>query len=117
MRPMSASDELFLYLTTTGRKSGAPHQIEIWFVQHGACYYVVAERREQADWVKNILHTPRVRFSVGIRADQTSDLPLTEAQARPLPADDPLAVTICALMDAKYDWSDGLIVELRPLEG
>ncbi len=24
----------YLYLTTTGRRSGNPHEIEIWFVAH-----------------------------------------------------------------------------------
>lgn len=111
---MSDSAEAFLYLTTIGRTSGAPHQIEIWFVQRGSSYYVVAERGEAADWVKNLMASPRVRFSVGARSDPTARLPLVEASARTLPADDPLAAEVRALMDAKYGWSDGLIVELRP---
>ena len=31
---MTKKDKQFLYLTTTGHKSGAPHEIEIWFVPH-----------------------------------------------------------------------------------
>lgn len=113
---MSDSEEIFLYLTTTGRKSGLPRQIEIWFVQRGTCYYMVSERREQADWVKNIVHMPRVQFSLGRRSNQTAILPLTDAQARLVHPDDPIAAEVCALMDAKYGWSDGLIVELKPVE-
>lgn len=44
----------FLYLTTIGRNSGKPHEIEIWYVKHGYCYNLIAEHREQAYWVKNI---------------------------------------------------------------
>ncbi len=33
----------FLYLTTIGRKSGKPHQIEIWFVEYQGCCYIVNE--------------------------------------------------------------------------
>ncbi|PJF36287.1 MAG: hypothetical protein CUN49_06195 [Candidatus Thermofonsia Clade 1 bacterium] len=110
------SDEIFLYLTTIGHKSGLPHQIEIWFVQHGGRYYMVAERREQAHWVQNILRRPQVQFSLGRRNAPTAVLPLAWAQARLVPADEPVAAEVHALMDAKYAWSDGLIVELQPIE-
>ncbi len=113
---MSDTEEIFLYLTTVGRKSGLPHQIEIWFVQHAERYYVVAERREGADWVKNIQHTLRVQFSVGRRGDQSAILPLSAAEARLVADDEPIAAQVRALMDAKYGWSDGLIVELRRIE-
>jgi deazaflavin-dependent oxidoreductase (nitroreductase family) len=110
---MSEAEEIFLYLTTVGRKSGLPRQIEIWFVQHAERYYVVAERREQAHWVQNIQQAPRVQFSVGRRDDRGAVLPLSAAQARLVADDEPIAVQVRALMDAKYGWSDGLIVELR----
>jgi len=32
--------EIFFYLTTTGRKTGKPHKIEIWFVEHKSCYFL-----------------------------------------------------------------------------
>jgi hypothetical protein len=38
--------ERFLYLTTTGHKSGLPRRIEIWFVGHAGRHYLVSERRE-----------------------------------------------------------------------
>ena len=37
-----------LYLTTTGWKSGRPHEIEIWYTEWEGRYYVVAERGGQA---------------------------------------------------------------------
>jgi len=110
---MSEDGELteFFYLTTTGRKSGNLHQIEIWFVEHNGCYYIVSEPREQADWVQNILANPAVTFSIGSRSAAQSD-----GIARPIdPAAEPeLAATVSALMHAAYEWSDGLIVEIKP---
>ena len=34
----------FLYLTTTGRVSGLPREIEIWFVEANGKYYILAEK-------------------------------------------------------------------------
>jgi deazaflavin-dependent oxidoreductase (nitroreductase family) len=102
--------EQFLYLTTTGRVTGRPHEIEIWFVEHDGRYYLVSEMRERADWVRNILRRPAVTFRVGNRTWQ--------GHARPIyPEQEPeLAAAVSAKMDAKYEWSNGLIVELLPLE-
>lgn len=109
--------EHFLYLTTTGRTSGEPRQIEIWFAEHAGRYYLVSERREQSGWVKNIEHNPEVSFSVGTRSNQGEALPLRRARARFVrPAEEPeLARAVTERMDAKYRWSNGLIVELAPL--
>ncbi len=109
----SNPEEIFLYLTTVGRKSGLPHQIEIWFVEHGGCHYMLSGGYERADWVKNLRQMPHVQFSVGKRADQTAVL--TQALARVVPGDDSIAERVLALMDAKYGWCEGLIVEVRPM--
>lgn len=103
----------YFYLTTAGRKSGNPHQIEIWFIEHDGCYYIVSEGRERADWVQNILLNPAVTFSIGSR-----DAPQSDGTARVVdPAEEPeLAATVSALMHAAYEWSDGLIVEIKPSE-
>ena len=37
---------MFLYLTTTGRRTGLPREIEIWFTERGGHFYVIAEHRE-----------------------------------------------------------------------
>ena len=42
----------FLYLNTTGWKSGKIHKIEIWFVEFNKKYYIISEREERAHWVK-----------------------------------------------------------------
>ncbi|MBC7870152.1 MAG: nitroreductase family deazaflavin-dependent oxidoreductase [Chitinophagaceae bacterium] len=98
----------YLYLTTTGWKTGKLHEIEIWFVAYEERYYLVAEHREQAHWVKNIMRNPQIRLRV-----ETQSYPgvgrIVDVAAEP-----ELALAVSALMDAKYHWSDGLIVELMP---
>ena len=103
---MEYKDE-FLYLTTTGWKSGNPHEIEIWFVKNNGAYYLISEHSERSHWVKNIRHNPTISFWVGGEHYQ--------GQGRAVdPAAEPeLAAEISILMAAKYDWSDGLIVELK----
>jgi deazaflavin-dependent oxidoreductase (nitroreductase family) len=95
----------FLYLTTKGWKTGKEHKIEIWFVEHGGKYYIVSERREQAHWVQNVLRNPQVSFSIGSKA--------FDGVARTIGQGN-LADRVSGLMDAKYGWSQGLIVELEP---
>ena len=100
----------FLYLTTRGRVSGLPRTIEIWFVEHDGCYYVVAERREEAQWVKNIQCDPAVHFRVGTREAAG---PGTPGRAR-IVREAGLVATVASRMNEKYGWSDGLVVEIRP---
>jgi len=56
----------FLYLTTTGRRSGQPRQIEIWFTERDGRYYVIAEHLWDTQWVRNILAVRRLLYD---RAD------------------------------------------------
>jgi uncharacterized pyridoxamine 5'-phosphate oxidase family protein len=102
--------EHFLYLTTIGRTTGLERLIEIWFVQREQAFYIVAERRERTGWVKNLKKQPNVSFSVGTRNARESVLARTSATARIVEDDG-----VKALMDAKYGWSDGMVVELSPL--
>ena len=55
------------YLTTTGRVTGRPHTIEIWFALHGRTLYFLAGNGRRSDWVRNILRAPEVRVRVGRR--------------------------------------------------
>ena len=59
----------FLYLTTTGRRTGLPREIEIWFTRRAGRAYLVAETGERAHWVRNLRADPRVRWRVGSRRD------------------------------------------------
>lgn len=102
--------EQYLYLTTMGWKSGKPHKIEIWYVEHGDCYYLVSEMRERSHWVQNIRHNSTIQVRVG-EHHFTGIGRVLDANMEP-----DLYKTISNLMDAKYNWSDGLIVELCPQE-
>jgi deazaflavin-dependent oxidoreductase (nitroreductase family) len=110
---MSQKEPNYIYVTTIGRKTGNPHQIEIWFVSHDGGYYIVSEGREQSDWVKNVMKNPAVTLRVGSR---TADpIPAT---GRPVDAEQEpaLAAAVSRLMDAKYGWSTGLIMEFKPTQ-
>ena len=98
---------MYLYLTTTGRVSGQKREIEIWFAEHAGRFYLIAER-ESANWVRNIRSQPQVKARAG---DAEFD-----AIARVMPSgrEPQLTAIVKALFDAKYGWSDGLMVELTP---
>jgi deazaflavin-dependent oxidoreductase (nitroreductase family) len=51
----------YCYLTTTGRVTGRPHTIEIWFALNGQTLYMLSGNREKSDWVKNLRHAPDVK--------------------------------------------------------
>lgn len=95
-----------LYLTTTGRVT-KPRQIEIWFTEHGGRFYLIAER-ESANWVRNIRSQPQVK----VRVHDAEFNAIARVVHYDLESQ--LAATVKALLDAKYGWSDGLIVELTP---
>ena len=70
---------------------------------------MISERRERAHWVQNINNNPRITFSVYDR--------IFEGTARLVdPRKEPELITrISELMDTKYKWHQGLIVEIIPL--
>lgn len=59
--PEQLARELFCYLTTTGRVTGKPHEIEISFGVEGGSLYLLSERGWKSDWVKNIKKNSNVR--------------------------------------------------------
>jgi deazaflavin-dependent oxidoreductase (nitroreductase family) len=58
------ADEPFCYLTTTGRNSGQPREIEIWFGLAGPTLYMLAGAGERSHWVRNILREPAVTLRI-----------------------------------------------------
>lgn len=60
----SLAKEEYCYLTTLGRVSGRPHEIEIWFGLRGNTLYLLSGSRS-SDWVKNLLKNPAVTVRVG----------------------------------------------------
>jgi deazaflavin-dependent oxidoreductase (nitroreductase family) len=57
--------EDYCYVRTTGRVTGRPHEIEIWFAAEGETIYILAGGRHHADWVKNVKKQPEVPVRVG----------------------------------------------------
>ncbi len=93
-----ASDSV-CHLQTTGRTSGRPRTIEIWFATDGERIYLLAGGRDRAHWVRNLRADPRVRVRIGGRT--------LEGQARVIEGEErePLASRMLA---AKYQgWSEG----------
>ena len=95
----------YLYLTTTGHRSGNPHEIEIWFVEHDGCHFLISEKREAAHWVRNIRANAVITYRVG---------EITLAGRASIPTDADLISAVKAKMDAKHSWSNGLVVQLCP---
>jgi deazaflavin-dependent oxidoreductase (nitroreductase family) len=56
--------EAFCYLTTTGRVTGRPHEIEIWFAIEDLTLYMLSGARDRSDWVKNLRRTPEVTVHI-----------------------------------------------------
>jgi deazaflavin-dependent oxidoreductase (nitroreductase family) len=75
-------------VTTKGRRTGRPHEIEIWFGLDRASLYLLSGAGGRADWVRNLRADATVRVRVGDldlrgRARVVTD-PEEEAMARRL---------------------------------
>ena len=62
LKNLAAED--YCYLTTTGRVSGNPHEIEIWFGVRGSSIYLLSGGGRDSDWVKNLLKNPAVTVRI-----------------------------------------------------
>jgi len=65
-------------ITTTGRKTGRPRRIEIWFHRAGGRYYITGVPGSR-NWYANVLANPR--FTFHLKESARADLP---AVARPV---------------------------------
>jgi deazaflavin-dependent oxidoreductase (nitroreductase family) len=57
------ADTEYCYLTTIGRRTGAPHRIEIWFVAHDDGAYILSNGAS-ADWFRNLEADPGVTLEI-----------------------------------------------------
>src|SRR5215203_1251071 len=55
----------YCYLRTTGRVTGRPHEIEIWFGVYDSRLYLISGGGERSDWVKNLRRDSNVYVRVG----------------------------------------------------
>ena len=65
--PADLADEDYCYLTTTGRISGEPREIEIWFGLAGSTLYMLSGGRDRSNWVRNLKRDPRVTVRIDDR--------------------------------------------------
>jgi len=103
-----SAEATYLYLTTIGRRSRLPRQIEIWFTRHNGRCYLVAEHGLKAHWVQNLLAEPAVRARIGRRSFRGRARVVDDRSERDLVA------TIRERSEAKYGWGAGLVVEIAP---
>ena len=59
--------EQFCYLETTGRVSGRPHTVEMWFAagEDGTTLFCLSGGGDRSDWVKNLRANPALRVRIG----------------------------------------------------
>ena len=94
------ADKDFAYLTTTGRRTGKEHTIEIWFALHDRRIYMLSGGGPGAYWVRNLRKTPLVRLRIGTQA-ATATARIIRAGTK----EDELARQ---LLDGKYQgWREG----------
>ncbi|MGH2680865.1 MAG: nitroreductase family deazaflavin-dependent oxidoreductase [Actinomycetota bacterium] len=82
-RPLADLD--YCYLTTTGRRTGRRHRIEIWFALTDGVAYLLSGGGQRSDWVRNLTHAPKVVLEIG------DDRRTTTARVVTAPDEDALA--------------------------
>ena len=93
-------DKDFAYLTTSGRRTGKEHTIEIWFAIHDGRIYMLSGGGDRADWVRNLKKNPQVRVRIGTQS--------AAAKARVLRAGTKEDALARELLDGKYQgWREG----------
>src|ERR1700676_884532 len=84
-------------ITVTGRKSGRPISVPVWFVLEDGKLYLLPVSGSDTHWYKNVLRTPSLRSDAGGDA----------AELRAVPVTDPKQVSsIEEKFRAKYGTSD-----------
>lgn len=87
-RPLAELD--YCYLTTTGRRTGEPHRIEIWFALADGVAYLLSGGGDRSDWVRNLLIAPDVVLEIGEHTRTTRARIVTD------PGEDALARRVVA---------------------
>ena len=81
-------------LVTTGRVSGQPREIRIWFSAVGDRVFLLAQDGARAHWVRNVISEPQVQIHINKRT--------FEGRARVMEAADPDDATARETFAAKY---------------
>ncbi len=66
---LSLAGEAYCYLTTTGRRTGESHTVEIWFgvPDDGRALYLLSGGGDRSDWVRNLMADQAVGVRLGGR--------------------------------------------------
>ena len=82
-------------VTTTGRRSGNPHEIEIWFGVVDDIMYLISGNGPKADWYRNALAHPHVLVRLAGQTHRGVARDVDDPDERRLVGD---------VMGAKYPW-------------
>jgi deazaflavin-dependent oxidoreductase (nitroreductase family) len=83
------------YLTTTGRRTGRRHEIEIWFGVIDDTMYLISGNGPGADWFRNALAAPAVSVRLGSQTRRAVAREVVDPDERRRVGD---------LMATKYEW-------------
>lgn len=102
--------EQYCYLTTKGRRSGSPHEIEIWFAPVGDTIYLMNGGGNgivpgRSDWVRNLQADPGVQVRIAGE--------VFEGRARPVEFDSEEHERARDLLVAKYERPDYQLAQWR----
>jgi deazaflavin-dependent oxidoreductase (nitroreductase family) len=78
VNPDAAGDD-YCYLTTRGRVSGEPHEVEIWFALAVSTLYMLAGAGRRSDWVRNLEAEPAVTIRVRDETEPARGRVITDA--------------------------------------
>ena len=77
----SVKDEKYIHLTTLGRRTGKPHEVELWFAFSDGKLYLSHEGKH-TDWMKNVAKNERVSVKIGSLKSDASAKILKEGRSR-----------------------------------
>lgn len=83
------------YVTTIGRRTGNPHEIEIWFGVSDGTLYLISGTGPKADWYLNLIAEPEVIVRIDDQIRNGTARVVIDADERHRVGD---------LMGAKYVW-------------
>jgi len=67
-------------ITVTGRKSGRPISIPVWFVLENGTLYLLPVSGSDTQWYKNVLKNPSIRIEAGGAEAELKVAPVTDAK-------------------------------------
>ena len=65
-------------ITVTGRKSGRPISVPVWFVLEDGTLYLLPVNGSDTHWYKNVLEKPSIRIDAGHDTAELRAVPVTD---------------------------------------